>query len=101
MVLITAVGLASKSLIHSTARVLRVSNETGFKAVQRPLTMFSGILLGSVVTLTSVGAGALGPVDLSYLYPLRMTPRRLVSADIAHAIPLAFLLDLGRRMQKT
>lgn len=98
MVLITAVGLAFKSLLHSTGRGLRVSNEIGFKAVQRPLTIFSGILLGSVVTLTSVGAGALGVVVLSYLYPLRMTTRRLVSTDIAHAIPLAFFAGFGHAL---
>lgn len=98
MVLVTAVGLAFKSLLHSMGRALRIGNETGFKAAQGPLTMLSGVFLGSVVTLTSVGAGALGVVVLSYLYPLRMTPRRLVSTDIAHAIPLALFAGLGHAL---
>src|SRR5690606_3164188 len=42
-----------------------------------------------------VGAGALGSVMLLYLYPLRMTPHRLVATDIVHAIPLAVVAGLG------
>lgn len=95
IVLITAIGLAFKSVFHSTGRELRVSHEISFKAAQRQLTILSGIGLGSIVTFTSVGAGALGVVVLSYLYPLRMTSRRLVSTDIAHAIPLALFAGFG------
>jgi uncharacterized protein len=40
------------------------------------------------VTLTSVGAGALGGVVLLALYPLRLTGDRLVATDIAHALPV-------------
>ena len=32
---------------------------------------------------------------LTYLYPLRMTPHRLVATDIVHAIPLAVVAGLG------
>lgn len=48
-----------------------------------------------LVTLTSVGAGALGAVFLAYLYPLRLTPPRLIATDIVHAIPLAIFAGLG------
>ena len=98
MVLITAIGLASKSLIHSTGREFRINNESFFKSMQRPLTTLSGTVLGSIVTVTSVGAGALGVVVLSYLYPLRLTPQRLVSTDIAHAIPLALFAGFGHAL---
>jgi hypothetical protein len=47
------------------------------------------------VALTSVGAGALGTVMLTALYPLRMVPHRLVATDIAHAIPLAVVAGSG------
>lgn len=47
------------------------------------------------MALTSVGAGALGSVLLLFLYPLRMTPHRLVATDIVHAIPLAVVAGLG------
>jgi len=60
-----------------------------------PLTMATGALLGGLVTLTSVGAGALGAVFLYHLYPRRLTPVRLVATDIAHAIPLALCAGLG------
>ena len=37
----------------------------------------------------------MGSVMLLYLYPLRMTPHRLVATDIVHAIPLAIVAGLG------
>jgi uncharacterized membrane protein YfcA len=42
-----------------------------------------------------VGAGALGAVFLAYLYPLRLTPPRLIATDIVHAIPLAMFAGAG------
>jgi len=48
-----------------------------------------------VVTLTSVGAGALGTVMMLYLYPLRLTPSRVVGTDLAHAIPLAMVAGIS------
>jgi uncharacterized protein len=59
------------------------------------LTIITGLLLGAAVTLTSVGAGALGAVALLFLYPLRLTPDRLVATDIAHALPVTLLAALG------
>ena len=59
------------------------------------LTVATGALLGVLVTLTSVGAGALGAVCLYHLYPRRLTPIRLVATDIAHAIPLALCAGVG------
>jgi hypothetical protein len=59
------------------------------------LTIITGVLLGAAVTLTSVGAGALGVVALLYLYPLRLTYDRLVATDIAHALPLTLVAGLG------
>ncbi len=57
-------------------------------------TVVAGAILGGLVTLTSVGAGALGVVLLVRLYP-RLTPQRLVATDIAHAIPLALCAGAG------
>ncbi len=61
---------------------------------QNALTVAIGVLLGSVVTLTSIGAGALGTVTLFFLYPLLATPR-LVGTEIAHAVPLTLVAGLG------
>ncbi len=61
----------------------------------RPLpTVLLGLGLGSVVTLTSVGAGAIGVVVLTALYPMLVT-RRLVGTDIVHAIPLTLVSGAG------
>jgi uncharacterized protein len=59
------------------------------------LTALAGLTLGIAVTLTSVGAGALGVVMLLALYPLRLTADRLVATDIAHALPITLIAGLG------
>lgn len=74
---------------RQTAR--RLASPVGFKRFQRELTWGAGFGLGTLVTLTSVGAGALGVVILRGLYPLRMTPARLVATDTVHAIPVTLL----------
>ena len=58
------------------------------------LTVATGIVLGVMVTLTSIGAGALGTVALFLLYPFLVT-RRLVGTEIAHAVPLTLVAGLG------
>ena len=77
----------------ATAR--RIDQPVQFKAVQPMLTVLVGGTLGVCVALTSIGAGALGSVMLLYLYPLRMTPHRLVATDLVHAIPLAVVAGSG------
>lgn len=94
-VLVTSVGLFIQKPLHSLGRSLRITEGERFKAVQAPLTILAGALLGFLVTLTSVGAGALGAIFLAYLYPLRLTPPRLIATDIVHAIPLAIFAGLG------
>jgi hypothetical protein len=59
------------------------------------LTIAAGALLGVIVTLTSVGAAAIGAVLLAQLYPKRLTPARLVASDIVHAVPLTLVAGLG------
>ena len=63
-----------------------------------PLTVITGVMLGVGVTLTSVGAGALGVVALLALYPLRLTGDRLVATDIAHALPVTAIAAAGHAM---
>jgi len=57
-------------------------------------TIATGIMLGVVVTLTSIGAGALGTMALFMLFPL-MTTSRLVGTEIAHAVPLTLIAGIG------
>lgn len=61
------------------------------------LTTLLGAGLGSLITLTSVGAGALGMTALLALYP-REPLAKLVGSDIAHAVPLTLLAGLGHLM---
>ena len=58
------------------------------------LPVIFGALIGSLVTLTSVGAGAIGVTILMLLYP-RLPLARIVAADIAYAVPLTLLAGLG------
>lgn len=60
----------------------------------RTLTIVLGVILGVMVSLTSVGAGALGMTALLILYP-RAPINRLVGSDIAHAVPLTLIAGLG------
>ena len=58
------------------------------------LTVFLGALLGFLVTLTSVGAGALGVTALLILYP-KVSITKIVGTDVAHAVPLTLVAGLG------
>ena len=52
------------------------------------ITVIFGAVLGVLVSLCSVGAGALGVAVLFSLYP-RLPPVRIVGSDLAHAVPLS------------
>ena len=58
------------------------------------LTILTGILLGVLVSISSVGAGALGVTALILLYP-RLPITRIIGTDIAHAVPLTLIAGLG------
>jgi uncharacterized membrane protein YfcA len=57
-------------------------------------TVLFGVALGLLVTLTSVGAGAIGVSVLAVLFPM-LPAKRLVGTDIAHAVPLTLVGGLG------
>lgn len=57
-------------------------------------TVATGVALGILVTISSVGAGAIGMVALLWLYP-RVPSVRLVGSDIAHAVPLTAVAGIG------
>jgi uncharacterized membrane protein YfcA len=61
------------------------------------LTVALGAILGALVSLTSVGAGAIGMTVLLILYPKREV-KMLVGSDIAHAVPLTLIAGLGHWM---
>jgi uncharacterized membrane protein YfcA len=57
-------------------------------------TVLTGAVLGVLVSISSVGAGALGMAVLLFLYP-RHNTAKLVGTDIAHAVPLTLVAGLG------
>ncbi|MDE2082705.1 MAG: sulfite exporter TauE/SafE family protein [Burkholderiales bacterium] len=95
VLLLTAAAVVFKRQMQAIGQALRSTAPERFKRAQPLLTVVAGALLGVLVTLTSVGAGALGTVMLVYLYPFRMTPARLVGTDIVHAIPLTLVAGAG------
>jgi uncharacterized membrane protein YfcA len=93
--LLTATGLVFRGRLHKFGKRLRTDAAAAFKRTQPGLTVLAGALVGCLVALTSVGAGALGTVALLYLYPYRLTAAKLVGTDLAHAIPLTLVAGLG------
>jgi uncharacterized protein len=59
-----------------------------------PATVITGVVLGVLVTISSVGAGAIGMVALLWLYP-HVPSVKLVGVDIAHAVPLTAVAGIG------
>jgi len=92
---ITNIAMVFKRHLNEFGKKLRSTAPVGFKQAQAPLTVLAAAVLCLLVTLTSVGAGALGGVMLVYLYPFRLTSQKLVGTDLAHAIPLALVAGVG------
>jgi hypothetical protein len=91
---LTALALLFKPYVQKLGRR---ENGAIFELHARHLpgaTIFTGAVLGVLVTISSVGAGALGMVALLFLYP-RHRPVKLVGTDIAHAVPLTLVAGLG------
>ena len=57
-------------------------------------TIVTGIVVGALVTISSIGAGVLGTVALLFMYP-RMPAVKVVGTDIVHAVPLTALAGMG------
>jgi len=95
VLILTAVATMFRRRLHYLGKQLRVNSAIHFKAFQIPLTVFFGAVLGVLVTLTSVGAGAMCAAVLVFLYPMRLKLNRVVGTDIVHAIPLTLVAGLG------
>ena len=91
-----ALVLTALVLLAGRARflALAVRYEQRIAGVRFPLTVAAGFLLGVLVCLSSVGAGALGAVILIALYP-RLPALSVAGTDIAHAVPLTLVAALG------
>lgn len=92
---LAAVALLFHDPLRRLGLKFTVSSLRGAERYQVALTVMAGALLGFGVSMTSVGAGALGIVALAALYPLRLPADRLVATDIAHALPITAIAAVG------
>lgn len=90
-----ALILTALSLCLERERVARFARRARRLRPLRPaMTVAAGALLGVLVTLSSIGAGALGATVLAVLYP-GLQARRIAGTDIAHAVPLTLIAGGG------
>jgi uncharacterized membrane protein YfcA len=90
----TAMALLLKDQIRKLARR---RDGTVYELHHRYLpgaTIATGVVVGTLVTVSSIGAGVLGTVALLFLYP-RMASVRIVGTDIVHAVPLTAVAGMG------
>ena len=92
--LLTAASLIfRKAILDSlSGRIERLDERTIARA-----TVLVGAALGVLVSISSVGAGAVGVTALLLLYP-KLPMARIVGSDIAHAVPLTLVAGLGHWM---
>lgn len=89
--LLTAVVVAYRRAWHALG--LRLERHIP-ESRKTALTLASGALLGVLVSLTSIGAGAIGATLIMLLHP-RLQARHIVGTDIAHAVPLTLVAGIG------
>jgi uncharacterized protein len=88
--MLTAIALLYKDRVVQWSRRFRSEQE----GVSAPAVVTAGAVLGVLVTLSSVGAGALGVTVLTMLAP-GLPAIRIIGSDIAHAVPLTLVAGLG------
>ena len=89
--LLTAAALVARTMYLRKPSRLTAGYSESTTSV---LTILLGAVMGVLVSITSVGAGAIGVTVLLILYP-RLPTARIVGADIAHAVPLTLIAGLG------
>jgi len=88
--------LTSAFLLSASRLRIRFGDRLGRldKVSIRSLTVLLGGAMGVLVSLTSVGAGAIGVTVILLLYP-KMPTARVIGSDIAHAVPLTLVAGIG------
>jgi uncharacterized membrane protein YfcA len=92
--ILTALSLLVKERLQRLASRKAIEGESWRQRHVVAVTVATGAVLGALVTLSSVGAGALGVTALLFLFPL-LPAARIVGSDIAHAVPLTAVAGLG------
>jgi uncharacterized membrane protein YfcA len=95
-VLAFALFLTAATLVFRNALIARYAANIGALPASRiaTLTVVTGGILGVLVSISSVGAGAIGVTALILLYP-KLPTARIVGSDIAHAVPLTLVAGIG------
>ena len=88
--LLTSIAVIFRPFLIKKSKIELFKSDTSIAIV----TISLGLILGGLVTLTSVGAGALGVTALLLIYP-RIGITKIVGTDIAHAVPLTLVAGLG------
>ena len=94
MLLVTALALVFRHRLLATDSRFGRQVEKLRSGNVLTLTLGLGAVLGVLVTLTSVGAGALGVVALLMIYP-HLPTNHLAGTDIVHAVPLTLVAGAG------
>ena len=92
--ILTALALIFRTYLQKAGKSSEEHQPGRFHHLQAPATVLTGLMLGVLVTMSSVGAGALGTVALLFLYP-RLPTLKVVGTDLAHAIPLTAIGGFG------
>ena len=90
MLMITAGVILAKTRLKTSARSPIQGVRKYLITHSTPITVVMGVILGTLVTLSSVGAGAFGTAVLLTLYP-RLRGVKIVGTDLAHAVPLTLV----------
>lgn len=95
-VLTVALFVTALTLIFRDKIIGRYAARIGSLAPKRiaAITVGVGAVLGVLVSISSVGAGAIGVTALILLYP-KLPTARIVGSDIAHAVPLTLVAGIG------
>lgn len=88
MLIATAIVILFRNKLIKTLNV-NIKEDQGTRII-----FVSGLILGVFVTLTSVGAGALGTAIMMILFPI-MRAKNIVGTDLAHAVPLTLVAGTG------
>lgn len=96
MLIITSVIVLSKNKLlafihnrHTGSKIIKI-----IRQLRAHITFIAGCALGALVTISSVGAGAIGSAILFLLYPKKKSIC-IVGTDLAHAVPLTAIAGFG------
>lgn len=89
--ILTALGIVFRRQVVDRLAPLASALPDGRRTA---LTVALGAALGTLVSISSIGAGAVGATILLVLYP-RLPLLQIVASDLAHAVPLTLVAGIG------